>query len=106
MNRPTDYIPALRSADLPPYVPLHGNETKPKTHKALVGIAGKGMIAVHHAARGHKFAFIETGIGSRWWFRRGAKSEDIFADLITAADANGRRWRIVDVISGEIRAEG
>jgi len=56
MNRSTDYVPALRSADLPAYVPAHYNETKIKTHRALVGVRGNGFIPVHHAARGYKFA--------------------------------------------------
>lgn len=106
MNAPHDYKPALRSADLPAYVPVHQNERLPKIHRTLVGVTGKGFMALSHAARGYQFAFIESGMMARWWFKRGGQSIDILADLVTASDAKGRRWRIVHVISAEIRAEG
>jgi hypothetical protein len=104
MNAPHDYKPALRSADLPAIDTRCPQ--KPRVLLALVGVAGKGFMALQHAARGHNFAFIESGRLSRWWFKRGAMSADILADLVTASDARGKRWRIVHVISGEIRAEG
>jgi hypothetical protein len=105
MNAPHDYAPMFRTAELPPYVPPVA-PSKFKTLKAFVMVHGHGSIPIQHAARGHAFAFIESGAESRWWFRRGAASEELFADLITSADKRGRRWRVVHVISGEIRSEG
>ena len=106
MNAPRDYKPAVLSADLPPLAPSHYNQTRTKTLKALVLVSGHGFLALNHAARGHRLAFIESGSLSRWVFKRGGDSAELFADLIRASDANGRRWRIVNVISAEIVSEG
>lgn len=106
MNAPHAYTPALRSADLPPVEPCGYRTPRLKIHNATVGITGKGFVALHHAERGYKLAYIESGQLSRWWFKRGGSSPELFADLITKADANGRRWRIVDVISAQIVSQG
>jgi len=106
MKAPAAYTPAMRSEDLAPYVPKHSNEKLPKVLKAHVGIEGQRFVSIQHAARGHELAFIETGYLQRWTFKRGAKTADLFADLVSAADKRGHRWRIVHVISAEIRAEG
>jgi hypothetical protein len=105
MNAPHDYRPALRSADLPA-IDSSPNSAQFKTLKASVGVLGSGFISIQHAARGHKFAFIESGYLSRWWFKRGANSPELFADLITKSDAAGKRWRIIAVISAEIVSQG
>jgi hypothetical protein len=105
MNAPHDYKPALRSADLPE-IDVRPASGQHRTLKASVGVTGKGFMAIGHAARGYKFAFIESGQLARWWFKRGASSPELFADLVTKADASGRRWRIVEVISAEIVSQG
>jgi hypothetical protein len=105
MNTPHDYRPALRSADMPP-IDTASDRRKPKILQATVGITGKGFMSIQHAARGYRFAFIESGQLSRWWFKRGGSSPELFADLITKSDANGRRWRIVEVISAQIVSQG
>lgn len=105
MKAPAAYTPAMRSEDLAP-IDTRPASSQHKTHRAAVGVLGHGFIALHHAARGYKFAFIESGAESRWWFKRGSSSPELFADLITKSDAAGRRWRVVEVISAVIVSQG